>query len=292
MFSKQINLYGSSLVILAFSTVLPVTVIAQDISVEPDAGGAVILHSDVHIQDIAATGLNSNGVCYDAANGQLTNCDMSIAGPTGPAGPAGADGAAGPIGNDGVQGPTGADGVPGSAGAVGPIGPSGTDGVVGPTGPIGPDGVVGPIGPAGTSIVDGNAAGDLLTWDGNNWLAQQPAPTSQASSMQPYTAVNYIIALQGNFPSRNGTDPFIADIIMFAGNFPPRNWAFCDGQLLSVAQNTALFSLLGITYGGDGRTTYALPDLRGRVAVHAGNGPGLTNRRLGNRGGAEAHTHN
>ena len=83
-------------------------------------------------------------------------------------------------------------------------------------------------------------------------------------------------------------EPFIAEIRMFAGNFAPRGWAFCDGQLLPISENQALFSLVGTIYGGDGRTTFALPDLRGRAPVHAGQGPGLTNRRLGENGGAEA----
>jgi len=80
-------------------------------------------------------------------------------------------------------------------------------------------------------------------------------------------------------------DPFIGEIIMFGGNFAPRGWAFCDGQLLPISSNSALFSILGTTYGGDGRTTFALPDLRGRVAVHDGSGPGLTPVRLGEKGG-------
>lgn len=88
------------------------------------------------------------------------------------------------------------------------------------------------------------------------------------------------------------SEPFIAEIKIFGGNFAPRNFALCDGQLLAIAQNTALFSLLGTTYGGDGRTTFALPDLRGRVPIHPGNGPGLTSRRLGERGGAEDVTLN
>ncbi len=83
------------------------------------------------------------------------------------------------------------------------------------------------------------------------------------------------------------SEPFIAEIRIFAGNFAPRGWAFCDGQLLPIAQNTALFSLIGTTYGGDGRTTTALPDLQGRAPMHAGRGPGLTSQRLGQRGGAE-----
>jgi microcystin-dependent protein len=77
---------------------------------------------------------------------------------------------------------------------------------------------------------------------------------------------------------------------MFAGNFAPQGWAFCDGQLLAVSQNDALFSLFGTIYGGDGRTTFGLPDLRGRVPIHAGQGPGLSQRRLGAKGGTETET--
>ncbi len=97
------------------------------------------------------------------------------------------------------------------------------------------------------------------------------------------------------------SDPFIAEIRIFAGNFAPRGWAFCNGQELPIAQNTALFSLIGTIYGGDGRTTTALPDLQGRAALHAGTGPGLSPRMVGQRGGVTevtlssnqmpAHTH-
>lgn len=86
------------------------------------------------------------------------------------------------------------------------------------------------------------------------------------------------------------SEPFIAEIRIFAGNFAPRGWAFCDGQLLPISQNTALFSLIGTTYGGDGRTTTALPNLEGRAPMHPGRGPGLTARRLGERGGVEMVT--
>lgn len=85
-------------------------------------------------------------------------------------------------------------------------------------------------------------------------------------------------------------DSFIASIILFAGNFAPRGWAFCQGQILSIAQNTALFSLLGTTFGGNGQTTFALPDLRGRVPVHPGQGPGLSAYSLGQSGGSETTT--
>jgi microcystin-dependent protein len=81
------------------------------------------------------------------------------------------------------------------------------------------------------------------------------------------------------------SEPFIAEIRIFAGNFAPRGWAFCNGQLLPIAQNTALFSIIGTTYGGDGRTTTGLPNLQGRMPMHPGRGPGLTSRRLGQRGG-------
>ncbi|MEL6177957.1 MAG: tail fiber protein [Myxococcota bacterium] len=81
------------------------------------------------------------------------------------------------------------------------------------------------------------------------------------------------------------SEPFIAEVRIFAGNFAPRGWAFCNGQLLPISQNTALFSLVGTTYGGDGRSDFALPDLRGRAPMHAGQGSGLTSRRLGAQGG-------
>lgn len=97
------------------------------------------------------------------------------------------------------------------------------------------------------------------------------------------------------------TQPFIAEIRMFGGNFAPRNWAFCNGQLLSIAQNTALFSLLGNTYGGNGQTNFALPNLQGSASLGPGQGPGLSNYILGQQSGSAnvtliqteipAHTH-
>lgn len=85
-------------------------------------------------------------------------------------------------------------------------------------------------------------------------------------------------------------DAMIGEIKCFGGNFAPRGWALLDGQLLPIVSNQALFSILGTTYGGDGRTTFALPDMRGRTLVHAGNGPGLSPRQLGERGGSESNT--
>ena len=87
-------------------------------------------------------------------------------------------------------------------------------------------------------------------------------------------------------------DPFIGQIQAFGFNFAPRGWALCNGQLLPISQNQALFSLLGTTYGGDGRSTFGLPDLRGRVPIHSGKGPGLTSRQLGQEAGAETTTLN
>jgi len=83
------------------------------------------------------------------------------------------------------------------------------------------------------------------------------------------------------------SEPFVGEVRMFAGNFAPRGWASCDGQLLAVAGNDALFSLLGTIYGGDGRTTFGLPDLRGRIPIHAGSGPALSPRNLGSKAGDE-----
>ncbi len=85
-------------------------------------------------------------------------------------------------------------------------------------------------------------------------------------------------------------DPVMAQVIMFAGNFAPRDWAYCDGSLQSIAENSALFSLLGTTYGGDGQNTFALPDFRGRVAVGTGAGSGRNPRTLGEMGGSETVT--
>lgn len=97
-------------------------------------------------------------------------------------------------------------------------------------------------------------------------------------------------------------DPFVAEIRIFPFNFAPKGWAWCDGQLLPLSQNTALFSLLGVTYGGDGKSNFALPNLQGSAPMHPGQGPGLSLHDLGETGGSEtvslleseipSHTHN
>ena len=85
-------------------------------------------------------------------------------------------------------------------------------------------------------------------------------------------------------------DPFVAEIRIFPFNFAPRGWAWCDGQLMPLSQNTALFSLLGTTYGGNGKSNFALPDLQGRAPMHPGQGPGLSLHDLGETGGSETVT--
>lgn len=141
----------------------------------------------------------------------------------------------------------------------------------------------------------GAVTDDLLYYDGSNWIAKKLVLANTGSgtpinNMQPYLVINYCISLFGVFPSRNGIDPFVGEIEMFGFNFAPQGWATCDGQLLSIAQNTALFSLLGTQYGGNGTTNFALPDLRGRVPIHQGQGSGLSNRVIGEMSGSETTT--
>jgi microcystin-dependent protein len=234
-------------------------------------------------------------------------------GPQGPTGATGATGAIGPSGSQGIQGLTGATGA---TGAIGPAGSQGVQGLTGATGttgaqgtagPQGAQGSQGPAGQDGARTYTGNSpvsvsntlntiglnaatnAGDLMTWDGSHWIAQQPAVHTfpQDSNMQPYTTINFQIATEGYFPSRNAIEPYLGEIMMVGYNFETNGWLFCNGQLLSISQYSALFSLLGTTYGGNGTTTFGLPDLRGRVPMHFGQGPGLQNRYLGEMGGAE-----
>ena len=84
--------------------------------------------------------------------------------------------------------------------------------------------------------------------------------------------------------------PYVGEIKMFAGNFAPEGWSFCQGQVIAISENDTLFALIGTTYGGDGQSTFALPDLRSRVPIHQGQGPGLSNYTLAQSGGAESVT--
>jgi microcystin-dependent protein len=134
----------------------------------------------------------------------------------------------------------------------------------------------------------GTAKGDLITWDGANWINMQPAVqhfSISADNRQPFLTLNYCIALTGIYPSRNA-NPFLSEIELYAFNYPPKGFAFCNGQLLPINQNQALFSLIGTFYGGNGTTTFALPNLQGRVPMHMGSN-GTSNYVLGQTGGTE-----
>lgn len=112
----------------------------------------------------------------------------------------------------------------------------------------------------------------------------------KSKSLACAAAVSALVAGGMTTPAHAGLDPFLGEIMWVGFTFCPRGWAHADGQLLPISSNTALFALLGTQYGGDGRTTFALPDLRGRVPVHRGQGPGLTNRNQGQRSGTETNT--
>lgn len=143
------------------------------------------------------------------------------------------------------------------------------------------------------SLNPGTASGDLITWDGTNWVNKQPAPlqfSHTVDNRQPFLALNYCMSLFGIFPSQNdASGQFIGEIDIVGFNFAPVNWAFCDGQLLAIADDAALFNLIGTTYGGDGQTTFAVPDLRGRVAIHQGSN-GISNYIIGQSSGTEQKT--
>jgi microcystin-dependent protein len=106
----------------------------------------------------------------------------------------------------------------------------------------------------------------------------------------PFVAA--VLTAGSALPAAAQAEPFIGQVMCAGFNYAPRGWARLDGSLLPIAQFQALFSLLGTTYGGDGRTTFGLPDMRGRFLMHDGNGPGLTPRQMGERGGTETHTLN
>ena len=143
------------------------------------------------------------------------------------------------------------------------------------------------------SLNPGTAVGDLITWDGNNWVNMQPAVQHFSFSMdnhQPYLVINYCIALNGIFPARSDATPFVSQIQAFGLNFAPNGWALCDGQILAISTNTALFSLLGTTYGGNGTSNFALPNLQSCVPIGFGQGAGLSLFVEGQTGGIETNT--
>ncbi len=137
--------------------------------------------------------------------------------------------------------------------------------------------------------------GNLLTFDGTNWVSKNivtgnTGSATAVNNMMPYITLSYCFCLNGIYPSRNSQNPFIAEIMTFSGNFAPRDWTFCDGQLLAINSYPAAYSLVGTIYGGNGITTFGIPDLRGRVGIHEGQGSGLTNRTLGSKGGTQTNT--
>jgi microcystin-dependent protein len=135
----------------------------------------------------------------------------------------------------------------------------------------------------------GTTRNQLISWDNTNWVNTNPKASTINVNIQPYLALNYCISLYGVFPQQNSGNPYVGDIELFAFNFAPVGWAFCNGQLLSIAENDALFALIGTTYGGDGQTTFGLPDLRGRVTIHKGQGNGLSSYVIGQQSGTETN---
>ena len=187
----------------------------------------------------------------------------------------------------------------GTVGLAGPQGPPGVDGsdggTQGPPGADGSDGAQGPAGADGLGLPATTTQGAILRSDGAQWVEAPFFPVNVDTGntgggqplnvRDPFLGINYVIATNGRWPSRNGVEPFFGEIMLFAGNFAPRGWALCNGQLLQVSSNEVLYTLLGAIYGGDGRTTFGLPDLRSRTPVHPGRGPGLDLISLGQMGG-------
>ena len=140
-------------------------------------------------------------------------------------------------------------------------------------------------------------SGNFLVANGTNWISKSITLSLSAtgsdqpiSILPPYLTIRYCIALEGNYPARNGIDPFMGEIEILPYDFAPKGWADCDGSILAVAQNQALFSLLGNRYGGNGQTSFALPDLRGRFPIGQGQRPTFSNYQMGQAGGSETKT--
>ena len=138
-------------------------------------------------------------------------------------------------------------------------------------------------------------SGDLMTYDGTNWVSKKlvmgyTGGGQVIDNRQPSLVLNYCIATDGIYPMRSSVEPFVGEIELFGFSFVPRNYAACNGQLMNIYDYSALYSLLGNQFGGDGRTTFAVPDLRGRVAIGQGQGTGLSNYSLGQKVGAETIT--
>lgn len=149
----------------------------------------------------------------------------------------------------------------------------------------------------GIPLPSSPATNSLYYYENGNWVArslliQNAGTNSPVSNVQPYLTLNYTIAVEGIYPSRNDYMAFIGEIVLYPYNFAPQGTMFCQGQMLSIAEYTALFSLVGTYYGGNGQTIFGLPDLRGRTAIHNGQGPGLPAINLAESGGTETFTLN
>lgn len=142
---------------------------------------------------------------------------------------------------------------------------------------------------SGTSVSVVTAARPISALMADPGSIAAPAGGDNAhDNVQPYLCIHFIIALSGDMEPVSLLEPFIGEIRLFAGTFTPKGWLRCDGQPLQITDSPELFSVLGTTYGGDGRHNFAAPDLRGRASMHAGVGDGLTLRRLGEPGGSES----
>ena len=134
----------------------------------------------------------------------------------------------------------------------------------------------------------------LITSDGTNWVSKSLSIGSAGGSdpvdnMQPFLTLNYCIALWGSYPSPSGSNPFMGEVDLFGFGIVPSGWAVCNGQLLAITENETLFTLIGTTFGGDGQVTFGVPDLRGRVGISQGLGPGGVTRYMGEYSGTESH---
>ena len=197
---------------------------------------------------------------------------MGVTGPTGGLGPTGA----GLQGETGDTGSTGATGPTGEQGEVGPTGERGETGEQGPTGCTGPQGEVGATGPEGSCPVPEST--------------QSTGGGSSHNNIQPSLAMCYIIALIGASPPTIDNNVMLGELRLSSHSSVPTGWAKCEGQPLAIADNSDLYSLIGTTYGGDGTTTFALPDLRGAVPMGVGTGGSNTDRALGDSVGTESET--
>jgi microcystin-dependent protein len=187
-------------------------------------------------------------------SGTYSSWNVNLNGAEGPEGPTGATGATGPTGAQGPQGIQGPIGLTGATGATGPVGPTGATGATGATGPQGPIGLTGAQGPVGDT-----------------------GPTGATGATGPAGA--------------DGIGLVPGVIHMYGGSSAPSGWLICDGAAVSRSTYSALFNIVGTTFGvGDGSTTFNLPDMRGRMPVGVGTGSGLTSRSLGATGGVESVT--